>query len=75
MKQFLLIAAIYSLIIHQSQKQAKQKMPPAVKKPMAKTTISVMPRQQLVPLNNLSYENSGFIGIIPNAHAKLSLME
>ncbi len=75
MKQFLLIAAIYSLIIHQSQKQAKQKMPPAVKKPMVKTAISVMPRQQLVPLNKLSYENAGFISIIPDAHAKLRLIE
>jgi len=76
MRQLLLVAAIYSLIIHQSQKQAKQKMLPAVKKTITKTTIPVVTRQQPITLGSFNYGNSTlFTGIRNNTHAKLSEIE
>lgn len=76
MRQLLLVAAIYSLIIHQSQKQAKQKMLPVVKKTITKTTTPIVPRQQSITLGSFNYENSAlFTGIQNNAHTKLSEIE
>ena len=76
MKQLLLVAAIYSLIIHQSQKQAKQKVLPAVKKAITKTTTSVVPRQQPITLGSFNYENAALtIGMRNIARTKLSEIE
>jgi hypothetical protein len=73
MKQLLLLAAIYSLILHQSQKETKQKQTPAVKKTIPNAVMPVVPRQLQVTLRSLSYGNPGFISSIrSNAHAKLS---
>ena len=73
MKQLLLLAAIYSLILHQSQKETKQKQPPAVKKAITNAVIHDAPRQQQITLRSLYNENPGFIGSIRNnAHTKLS---
>ena len=76
MRQLLMIAAIYSLIIHQSQKQAKQKLPPVLQKANTKTAISFVPRQQPILAGRFSYDNSGlFISFGNNASAKLTEME
>ena len=76
MRQLLLVAAIYSLIIHQSQKQAKQKALPAVKKAITKTTTTTVPRQQPITLGSFNYENSVlFTGIRNNTRTKLSEIE
>jgi len=72
MRQLLLLAAIYSLILHQSQKETKQKQLPAVKKTTINAVMPVVPRELQITLRSLSYGNPGFISSIRNnAHTKL----
>jgi hypothetical protein len=65
MKQLLLLAAIYSLILHQSQKETKQKHAPATKKTVTNVGMPVAPLQQQITLRSLNNENPGFISSVP----------
>jgi hypothetical protein len=59
MRQVLLLAAIYSLVIHQSRKNSKEMMPP-VKNTITKAAVlSVKQYKQHNASHSLSYYNSG----------------
>ena len=64
MKQILLLAAIYSLIFHQSQKQGEQKVIPAAEKTITKEAIYSRVQQSQIALHNEGIKYAGFAGIM-----------
>jgi hypothetical protein len=60
MKQILLLAAIYSLVLYQSQKNAKEKILPAAQRPIAKAaSLPLKVYQQYLQLRQDNYGKTG----------------
>ena len=60
MKQVLLVAAIYSLVFYQSQKNAKEKILPAAQRPVAQAaSLPLKVYQQYLQMRHDSYGNTG----------------
>jgi hypothetical protein len=60
MKQVLLLAAIYSLVLYQSQKNAKEKILPAAQRPIAKAaSLPLKLYQQSLQLRHDNYGKTG----------------